>query len=39
MHASGYPVRRIAEDMQVGERLIYTAIGGIRKPAGKGKKR
>ena len=39
MHASGYPVRRIAEKMQAGERLIYTAIGGIRKPAGKGAKR
>jgi hypothetical protein len=39
MHASGYPVRQIAEEMQVGERLIYTAIGGIRKPAGKGNKR
>jgi hypothetical protein len=36
MHASGYPVRRIAEEMQVGERLIYTAIGGIRKPSGRG---
>jgi len=38
MHASGYPVRRIAEEMKVGERLIYTTIGGIRKPAGKGNK-
>ena len=39
MYASGYPVRRIAEEMRVGERLIYTTIGGIRKPAGKGNKR
>jgi hypothetical protein len=39
MHASGYPVRRIAEAMMVGERLIYTTIGGIRKPGGKGNKR
>ena len=39
MHASGHPVRHIAVEMKVGERLIYTTIGGIRKPAAKTGKR
>lgn len=39
MHASGYSVRRIAEEMQVGDKLIYTAIGGIRQSSGKDDRR
>jgi DNA invertase Pin-like site-specific DNA recombinase len=35
MYASGVPVDRIAAKMKVSQRIIYVALGGIRKKSRK----